>query len=82
MLQGDEEEHAVLLVNYLLHMDKKAWLILGRAIPEGPTSYVLSQEGEGHYWIWNPSTGEHYDSSDSFCPLKSIDCLVNHDNVS
>ena len=29
MLQGDEEEHAVLLVNYFLHMEKKAWVLLG-----------------------------------------------------
>jgi len=29
MLQGDEEEHAVLLTNYFLSIDKKAWLLLG-----------------------------------------------------
>ncbi|XP_071499381.1 coiled-coil and C2 domain-containing protein 2A-like [Diadema antillarum] len=81
MLQGDEEEHAVLLINYFLHMNKKAWLILGRAIPEGPTAYVLSKESEDQFWIWNPSTGEHYQTSDSFCPLKAIDCLVNEENI-
>eukprot|EP00057_Strongylocentrotus_purpuratus_P019272 XP_011673746.1 PREDICTED: coiled-coil and C2 domain-containing protein 2A [Strongylocentrotus purpuratus] len=81
MLQGDEEEHAVLLVNYFLHLNKRAWLILGRAIPEGPTAYALSEEGDGQYWIWNPSTGEHYKATDSFCPLKAVDCLINQDNI-
>lgn len=34
LLAGDEEEHAVLLCNYLLSMGRKAWLIIGTAIPE------------------------------------------------
>uniref|UniRef100_A0A8D2MIZ9 Coiled-coil and C2 domain containing 2A n=1 Tax=Zonotrichia albicollis TaxID=44394 RepID=A0A8D2MIZ9_ZONAL len=34
LLAGDEEEHAVLLCNYFLGMGKKAWLIIGNAIPE------------------------------------------------
>ena len=30
MLQGDEEEHAILLVNYFLHIGKKdTWLLIG-----------------------------------------------------
>lgn len=29
MLQGDEEEHAVLLANYFLYMGKTAFLLLG-----------------------------------------------------
>ena len=30
MLAGDEEEHAVLLVNYFLSLGKKAWLVCGK----------------------------------------------------
>jgi len=30
MLQGDEEEHAVLLTNYFLSINKKAWLLIGQ----------------------------------------------------
>lgn len=41
MLQGDEEEHAVLLLNFFLHLGKKAFLLLGTAIPEGNSAYVL-----------------------------------------
>ena len=34
VLAGDEEEHAVLLCNYFLFLGKKAWLVMGTAIPE------------------------------------------------
>ena len=83
MLSGDEEEHAIMLVNFFLHMGKKAWLICGTAIPEGPTAYVLSEEdADAGYWIWNPSSGDHFRVQDMTCPLQSIGCLVNHENVS
>ncbi|XP_062871722.1 coiled-coil and C2 domain-containing protein 2A [Trichomycterus rosablanca] len=80
LLAGDEEEHAVLLCNYFLSMGKKAWLIIGTAIPEGQTAYVLSQE-QNRFLIWNPSTGQYYGQYDTFCPLQSVGCLVNADNV-
>ncbi|XP_076840623.1 coiled-coil and C2 domain-containing protein 2A isoform X3 [Brachyhypopomus gauderio] len=80
LLAGDEEEHAVLLCNYFLAMGKKAWLIIGTALPEGPTAYVLTQE-HNLYLIWNPSTGQFYGQYDSFCPLQAVGCLINTDNV-
>uniref|UniRef100_A0A1A7XKZ0 Coiled-coil and C2 domain containing 2A n=1 Tax=Iconisemion striatum TaxID=60296 RepID=A0A1A7XKZ0_9TELE len=80
LLAGDEEEHAVLLCNYFLFLGKKAWLIIGTAIPEGPTAYVLTHEPSG-YFIWNPSSGQCFDRDDTFCPLQTIGCLVNSDNV-
>jgi len=43
MLQGDEEEHAVLLTNYFLGINKKAWLLLGLL----KTSSIASGH---HYW--------------------------------
>uniref|UniRef100_A0A3Q3JIS1 C2 domain-containing protein n=1 Tax=Monopterus albus TaxID=43700 RepID=A0A3Q3JIS1_MONAL len=80
LLAGDEEEHAVLLCNYFLSMGKKAWLIIGTAIPEGPTAYVLTFE-QSRYVIWNPSSGQYYGQYDTFCPLQTVGCLVNADNV-
>ncbi|MBN3307485.1 C2D2A protein, partial [Amia calva] len=80
LLAGDEEEHAVLLCNYFLAMGKKAWLIIGTAIPEGSTAYVLTLE-QSRYVIWNPSSGQFYGQYDTFCPLQSVGCLVNADNV-
>uniref|UniRef100_H3C4H9 Coiled-coil and C2 domain containing 2A n=1 Tax=Tetraodon nigroviridis TaxID=99883 RepID=H3C4H9_TETNG len=80
LLAGDEEEHAVLLCNYFLFMKKKAWLIIGCAIPEGPTAYVLTYE-QNHYLIWNPSNGQSYGQYDAFCPLQTVGSLVSADNV-
>ncbi|XP_053314268.1 coiled-coil and C2 domain-containing protein 2A [Spea bombifrons] len=80
LLAGDEEEHAVLLCNYFLAMGKKAWLIIGNAIPEGPTAYVLTLE-QSQYIIWNPSNGRFYGQYDTFCPLQSVGCLINADNI-
>ncbi|KAM8887666.1 coiled-coil and C2 domain-containing protein 2A isoform 1-T1 [Synchiropus picturatus] len=80
LLAGDEEEHAVLLCNYFLSMGKRAWLIIGTAIPEGPTAYVLTYE-QSRYLIWNPSSGQFYGQYDTFCPLQTVGCLVNADNV-
>nr|XP_015200508.1 PREDICTED: coiled-coil and C2 domain-containing protein 2A isoform X2 [Lepisosteus oculatus] len=80
LLAGDEEEHAVLLCNYFLAMGKKSWLIIGTAIPEGTTAYVLTYE-QSRYVIWNPSKGQYYGQFDTFCPLQSVGCLVNADNV-
>ncbi|XP_040896220.1 coiled-coil and C2 domain-containing protein 2A isoform X2 [Toxotes jaculatrix] len=80
LLAGDEEEHAVLLCNYFLSMGKKAWLMIGTAIPEGPTAYVLTFE-QSRYLIWNPSSGQYYGQYDTFCPLQTVGCLVNADNV-
>ncbi|KAM5338395.1 coiled-coil and C2 domain-containing protein 2A isoform 2-T5 [Glossophaga mutica] len=80
LLAGDEEEHAVLLCNYFLSLGKKAWLVMGNAIPEGPTAYVLTQE-QSHYVIWNPCSGHFYAQFDTFCPLKSVGCLIGPDNI-
>ncbi|XP_074177634.1 coiled-coil and C2 domain-containing protein 2A isoform X2 [Rhinolophus sinicus] len=80
LLAGDEEEHAVLLCNYFLSLGKKAWLVMGNAIPEGPTAYVLTRE-QSHYLIWNPCSGHFYGQFDTFCPLKSVGCLIGPDNI-
>ncbi|XP_012668328.1 coiled-coil and C2 domain-containing protein 2A [Otolemur garnettii] len=80
LLAGDEEEHAVLLCNYFLSLGKKAWLVMGNAIPEGPTAYVLTWE-KNHYLIWNPCSGHFYGQFDTFCPLKNVGCLIGPDNI-
>ncbi|XP_021115919.1 coiled-coil and C2 domain-containing protein 2A isoform X1 [Heterocephalus glaber] len=80
LLAGDEEEHAVLLCNFFLFLGKKAWVVMGNAIPEGPTAYVLTWE-QNHYLIWNPCSGHFYGQFDTFCPLKSVGCLIGPDNI-
>ncbi|XP_075249259.1 coiled-coil and C2 domain-containing protein 2A-like isoform X4 [Convolutriloba macropyga] len=80
MLAGDEEEHAVLLCNYFLHLGLRAYLLMGNAIPEGATAYVLAFH-EGNPRIWNPFTGVCYTTSDPFCPLLSVGSLIDESNV-
>lgn len=48
---------------------------------QGPTAYVLTLE-QNRYLIWNPSSGQCYGQYDTFCPLQTVGCLVNADNVS
>lgn len=82
MLTGDEEEHAILLCNFFLHLGKKAMLLLGSGIPEGPTAYVVTWEKDKDIWVWNASTGDHFSVQDNRNPLHSVGCLVNAENVS
>lgn len=42
-MAGDEEEHAVLLCNYFLALGKKAWLLIGNAVPEVSCTIVCSK---------------------------------------
>ncbi|XP_064486187.1 coiled-coil and C2 domain-containing protein 2A-like isoform X2 [Ornithodoros turicata] len=79
VLVGDEEEHAVLLCNFFLHMGKDAYLLLGTGIPEGQTAYVLTREDE--LSVWNATTGKRYSVTDSSSPLQSVGCIISSDNV-
>lgn len=73
-------------LNFRLHvifdlLYQKWWFISsGKGIPEGPTAYVMTEQ-ENDYWIWNAGTGEHFSYRDSYCPLQSISCLINAENV-
>ncbi|KAJ9583994.1 hypothetical protein L9F63_021664, partial [Diploptera punctata] len=85
LLSGDSEDHAVLLCCYLMHLGKKAWLLLGAGIPHGPTAYVLVRdEDQSHnlsYWLWDPASGQKYSIQDNFCPLQKVYCLINDENI-
>ena len=79
---GDSEEHAVLLCNYLLHVGKEAYVVLGTGIPEGQTAYVLTKEMSARdHRLWNASTGRVYGVADSTLPLSSVGCVFNDANV-
>jgi coiled-coil and C2 domain-containing protein 2A len=82
MRSGDEEEHGLLLCNYLLYLSREAYVVLGTGFPEGPTTYVLTRESADHpYCLWNPSTGHRYAMGDPHCPLKSVGTVFNQHNV-
>lgn len=53
-------------------MRVKVYIVIGRAVPEGDTIYVMVQEltrfgGEKMTAIWKPSTGEGFDAHDARC---------------
>ena len=77
MMNGSEIEHAVLLANFFSFMGKKTFVVLGKGAPEGDTAYVLSLEENGDQWLWNATSGEPYNMSESFCPLESVYAVVN-----
>lgn len=84
-MAGDWEEHATLLCNFFLHLNKTAYLVFGSGIPEGDTVYVMTVEKrsgeEDQVWFWNASRGCKYHSKDDKCTLKEIFYVVNSDNV-
>ena len=63
---GDYEEHAILLCNYFNKIDEtlnngevESYIILGKAVPEGYTTYVLRRDKKtNHVEIWNALKGE------------------------
>ncbi|KAM6185523.1 protein CC2D2B isoform 2-T2 [Rhynchocyon petersi] len=77
---GNKEEHAILLCNFFLYFGKKALVLLGTSLLEGHVAYVLTQETD-EYLLWNPLTGQCHKQFDSFCPLRSVDCLFDDENV-
>ena len=44
-------------------------------------AYVLTPETD-EYLLWNPLTGQCHKQFDPFCPLQSVDCLFDGENVS
>jgi hypothetical protein len=65
---GDYEEHAILLCNYFNYIDGiinngkvKSYIIMGNAVPEGYTTYVLRRNLENnHVEIWDSVRGQAY----------------------
>lgn len=50
----------------------------------GETAYVLTdnpEPGTSGFWLWNPSTGIHYNQYQPHIPLISVGCIFNDRNV-
>jgi hypothetical protein len=93
---GDEEEHGMLLFNYLYYLSlanqgsghdnmQHVLLVLGRAIPEGSTVYIAMKSYDGpsddNYLLVNPCTGYVYSCYDRNCPLQEILMVATPDNL-
>lgn len=81
MLVGGPEEHAILLCNFFLHLGKKSYILLGSAVPEGKTAYVLTADDAFQFTLWNASTGYHFFTTDALNPLTRVDCMFNQNNI-
>ncbi len=81
MLAGCEVDHALLLANYFTSLGKRAYLVLGRGVPEGGTAYVLTVEDNGAQILWNSVTGERFDAMENFCPLTAVVAVANEKNI-
>uniref|UniRef100_A0AC34R1M6 CC2D2A N-terminal C2 domain-containing protein n=1 Tax=Panagrolaimus sp. JU765 TaxID=591449 RepID=A0AC34R1M6_9BILA len=68
---GDEEEHAILLVCWLMFLNVSAVLILGHGLPEGSKAAYILVQTESDSFLVNPSDGNVYSLNDSMCPLIS-----------
>lgn len=84
-MNGTEEDHAVLLYNYLSALNHQVYLVLGIGVPEGQTAQVLYKDKisvDGHYWLLNAVTGWRTDVRDSTCSLQQVWAILTADNVS
>lgn len=127
---GDEEEHGILLHNFLYYLSlardaknamnanlkstsrrrlfsrpiahpsadavaaESVFLVLGRAVPEGDTVYVLLKKrspdasistktlaAASNFLLINPCTGYVYEAGDASCPLLEVACLATPYNI-
>lgn len=84
MQQGDWEEHAILLCNFLLSKGKEAYVILGTSMPDGDSAFVLTKEQDRNkqvWYCWDPTTGTKFPHTQPDCPLKDIGMVFNAENV-
>lgn len=80
LLQASPKDLGTLLVSFYLALGWRAWLVLGRALPQGDTAFVLLKADGQHYLI-DPSTGQKYTANDARCPLRTVHAIVGTDNV-
>jgi hypothetical protein len=42
---------------------------------------VLTVEENGDHWLWNPVSGEHMTTRETFCPLESVYAIANESEI-
>uniref|UniRef100_A0A0K0DTM3 C2 domain-containing protein n=1 Tax=Strongyloides stercoralis TaxID=6248 RepID=A0A0K0DTM3_STRER len=78
---GNEEEHALILICWLLYYQIEAYLVLGNALPEGLRAGYVIITLEEKLYIINPVEGFLWDIKDSYIPLLSIGTVITKNNI-
>eukprot|EP01029_Cantina_marsupialis_P017745 TRINITY_DN39_c0_g3_i3.p1 TRINITY_DN39_c0_g3~~TRINITY_DN39_c0_g3_i3.p1 ORF type:complete len:592 (+),score=185.44 TRINITY_DN39_c0_g3_i3:482-2257(+) len=87
LLAGDWEEHAILLCNYFLWIDKdnadfSSAIVLGTGVPEGQTVYALRyNKATAQGTLYNACSGESYDVRSKQCPLTNVSMIATETNL-
>eukprot|EP00804_Cyclotella_cryptica_P009333 CCRYP_008997-RA/>CCRYP_008997-RA protein AED:0.07 eAED:-0.02 QI:0/0.66/0.25/1/1/1/4/0/1354 len=85
ILAGNTKEHAVLLANFFLHLNRRdvdksaqVYLVIGFAVPEGNTVWVMRKCMRSNEIVfWEATSGCAYACKDDSSPLQRIYCLVS-----
>ncbi|CAF1037854.1 unnamed protein product [Rotaria sordida] len=81
-MSGDDEEHAVLLNNYFLTLNRNSWIAIGVSIYSGPCCFVLTKnDGQRYPTCWSVADGRDALTIDTWNPIRSIYLLANRENV-
>ncbi|CAF0723059.1 unnamed protein product [Adineta ricciae] len=81
-MAGDDEEHAVLLNNYFLRLNRKSWIAMGVSIYSGPCCFVLTKEDTQRFpTCWSVADGHDAATIDTWNPIRSIYLLANEENI-
>lgn len=81
-LVGGDEERAVLLHNYMAALEYEVYILLGMAVPEGETAYVLYRDKTSQSMrMINPSTGLISNVTDPTSPMQQVWVIFNQDDV-
>ncbi|CAF2985980.1 unnamed protein product [Rotaria sp. Silwood2] len=71
-MSGDDEEHAVLLNNYFLTLNKNSWIAIGVSIYSGPCCFVLTKEdGQRYPTCWSVADGRDASTIDTWNPIRT-----------
>ncbi|XP_057380224.1 coiled-coil and C2 domain-containing protein 2A-like [Daphnia carinata] len=80
-LVGGDEERAVLLHNYMAALHYEVYILLGMAVPEGETAFVLYRNKTNQTMrMISPTTGMSKNVADPTCALQQVWVLFNQDN--
>ncbi|KAI9557976.1 hypothetical protein GHT06_014729 [Daphnia sinensis] len=80
-LVGGDEERAMFLHNYLAALHYEVYVLLGMAVPEGETAFVLYRNKTNQTMrMINPTTGMNKNVTDPTCALQQVWALFNQNN--